>query len=86
MGSSCGGYLVLKIYDYYIIKSICKDKRGCLVRLINYMIWAIELSILILGIMYYEVNNFICLQYYAPSLVMELFIVDPIRYFLIKNC
>lgn len=36
--------------------------------------------------MYYEINNYICLIYYAPALVLELFIVDPIRYLLIKNC
>ncbi|CAK82957.1 unnamed protein product (macronuclear) [Paramecium tetraurelia] len=86
MGSSCGAYMGLKIFDYYMIKCICKDGRGCLVRLISYLMWASELAILVLGIMYYEVNNFICLQYYAPSLVLELFIIDPMRYFLIKNC
>ena len=52
MGFSCGGYLVIKIYDYYIIKFICKNRRGFVLKLISYIIWGGVLSILILGIMF----------------------------------
>ncbi|CAK85680.1 unnamed protein product (macronuclear) [Paramecium tetraurelia] len=86
MASSSGGYLIIKIHDYYTIQSICKNGSGCYIKLINYVIWGSALAVLIIGIMYYEINNFICLQYYAPALALELFVVDPIRYLLIKNC
>ncbi|CAD8088817.1 unnamed protein product [Paramecium sonneborni] len=86
IGSSCGGYLIFKIYDYYVVKSLCKNGSGFLLKLINYVIWTCALSILILGILFYQPNNLICLQYYIPALILELFIVDPIKYVIIKNC
>ncbi|CAD8053029.1 unnamed protein product [Paramecium primaurelia] len=85
IGATCGGYVVLKILDYHLIKKISKGSWVLTLKIINYTFWLTILAVLIFGIIWFEINNLLCIIYYLPALIMEI-IVDPIRYLIIKYC
>lgn len=68
-----------------MIKKISKGSWVLTLKIINYTFWLTILAVLIFGIIWFEINNLLCIIYYLPALIMEI-IVDPIRYLIIKYC
>ncbi|CAD8189594.1 unnamed protein product [Paramecium octaurelia] len=85
MGAACGGYVVLKVLDYHLIKKISKGFWVQALKIINYTFWLSVFAALVFGVIWFEINNLLCIIYYLPALIMEI-IVDPLRYLIIKYC
>ncbi|CAK74073.1 unnamed protein product (macronuclear) [Paramecium tetraurelia] len=85
MGATCGGYVVLKVLDYHLIKKISKGLCVQALKILNYTFWLSIFAVFVFGIIWFEINNSLCIIYYLPALIMEI-IVDPLRYLIIKYC
>ncbi|CAD8082920.1 unnamed protein product [Paramecium sonneborni] len=85
IAATCVGYIIFKVLDYYLIKKISKGSWVLVLKILNFTFWFSILVVFIFGIIWFEINNLLCIIYYLPTLILEI-IVDPIRYLIIKYC
>ncbi|CAD8160034.1 unnamed protein product [Paramecium pentaurelia] len=75
---------LLKISDYYSIKCIVHHHQKLKYALI--MVWISSIGIIIWLIMFLSFDNLQWFIEYLPSLLLDLIVIDPLKYFMIKYC
>ncbi|CAD8064737.1 unnamed protein product [Paramecium sonneborni] len=84
IGIITGIIILLKISDYYVIKGIVHHYQK--LKYILIILWMSSIGILVWLIIFYSFDNLQWLIEYLPSLLLDLVVIDPLKYLMIKYC